>query len=88
MKVATQDLLGKLPDAGEIYLEQMIFSAFCSALRDDKKMTEAEKAQKIQEYHSSPVQKTITDAKNPAPHAKPKQDKTQVRDSSSGGSAL
>src|SRR5947209_8534378 len=35
-KVVTQDLLGKLPSADKIYIAQMMFSSYCSALRDDK----------------------------------------------------
>lgn len=30
---ATQDLLGTLPDAGKIYLEQMMYATYCTALR-------------------------------------------------------
>lgn len=49
-KKAAEDLLGKLPDAGKIYLEQMMFSAYCSALRDDKTISESEKAKLLKEY--------------------------------------
>lgn len=55
---ATQDLLGKLPDAGRIYLEQMMFSAYCSALRDDKTIKESEKAKLLKAY-SAEVRNTI-----------------------------
>ncbi len=48
---ATQDLLAKLPDAGKIYLEQMMYSAYCSALRDDKTIKESEKAKLLREYN-------------------------------------
>ena len=57
-KNATQDLLGKLPDAGRIYLEQMMFAAFCSALRDDNTISEAEKAQRLRAYITE-VRRTI-----------------------------
>lgn len=46
----THDLLGKLPGADRLYLEQMMFSAYCSALRDDKVMAESAKAVQILDY--------------------------------------
>jgi len=54
-KKAAEDLLGKLPDAGKIYLEQMMFSAYCTALRDDKKVTESEKARLLKEYRKDVI---------------------------------
>ena len=50
VKSATHDLLAKLPGADKLYLEQMMFSAYCSALRDDKAMSESAKAQQILDY--------------------------------------
>ncbi len=50
VQTVTQDLMGKLPGADRVYLEQMMFSAYCSALRDDKTMPEAAKAQQVLEY--------------------------------------
>jgi len=50
VKSATHDLLAKLPGADKLYLEQMMFSAYCSALRDDKAMPESAKAQQILDY--------------------------------------
>ena len=47
---ATQDLMGKLPDADKLYLEQMMFAAYCSALRDDAQLPGAEKSRQILEY--------------------------------------
>lgn len=35
-KNVTRDLLGKLPDAGRVYLEQMMFSAYCTALANQR----------------------------------------------------
>jgi hypothetical protein len=49
-KTFTQDLLGRLPDAGKIYLEQMKYSTICSSLRDDKTLSESEKRKQIREY--------------------------------------
>jgi hypothetical protein len=46
----TQDLLGKLPGADRVYLEQMMFSAYCTALRDDAHMEGAEKSRQILAY--------------------------------------
>ena len=50
VKSTTQDLLGKLPGADKLYMEQMMFSAYCTALRDDPAMPEGEKARQIFEY--------------------------------------
>lgn len=50
VKSATHDLLAKLPGADKLYLEQMMFSAYCSALRDDKLISESAKAQQILDY--------------------------------------
>jgi hypothetical protein len=47
---ATHDLLGKYPNADRLYLEQMMFSAYCSALRDDKTLTITVKTDKLKEY--------------------------------------
>ena len=49
-KTITQDLLGRLPDAGKIYLEQMKYSTICSSLRDDKTLSESEKRKEMREY--------------------------------------
>lgn len=46
----TQDLLGKLPEGERIYLEQMMFAAYCSTLRDDKTLTETERSKRLKEY--------------------------------------
>lgn len=50
VRTATQDLMGKLPGADRVYLEQMMFSAYCSALRDDPSVSGAEKSRQILEY--------------------------------------
>lgn len=47
---ATKDLLSKVPDAGRIYLEQMMYAAYCTALRDDKTISESSKAKQLQNY--------------------------------------
>ena len=50
LRTVTQDLMGRLPGADKLYLEQMMFSAYCSALRDDAKIPGAEKSKLILEY--------------------------------------
>jgi hypothetical protein len=50
VKSVTNDLMGKLPGADKLYLEQMMFSAYCSALRGDKTISESAKAEQILEY--------------------------------------
>jgi hypothetical protein len=46
----THDLMGKLPNADRVYLEQMMFSAYCTALRGDKALSESAKAKQILNY--------------------------------------
>ncbi len=48
---AVKDLMGKLPDADKVYLEQMMYATYCSALRDDKTLSESEKASRIRAYN-------------------------------------
>jgi hypothetical protein len=50
VRTATQDLMGKLPGADRLYLEQMMFSAYCTALRDDPTLPGAEKSRQILDY--------------------------------------
>ena len=50
VRTATQDLMGKLPGADRVYLEQMMFSAYCTALRDDPSVSGADKSRQILEY--------------------------------------
>lgn len=51
VKTATKDLMGKLPQADRVYLEQMMLATYCSALRDDKTLSELDKAKKIDAYN-------------------------------------
>lgn len=46
----TRDLMTRLPGADKLYLEQMMFSAYCTALRDDPRMAEGDKARQILDY--------------------------------------
>jgi IS1 family transposase len=64
IKNTTNDLLAKLPDAAWVYLELMMYSAYCSAVRDDKTTTDSKKRQLINEYNSI-VRKTIDAKLNP-----------------------
>lgn len=57
-KTVTQDLFVKLPNADRIYLEQMMYASYCSALRDDKTISESEKAKRLKDY-SGEVRRTI-----------------------------
>lgn len=61
---ATKDLLSKVPDAGRIYIEQMMYAAYCTALRDDKTISEANKAKQLQNY-AREVRNTISKQQQP-----------------------
>lgn len=50
VRSATQDLMGHLPGADRVYLEQMMFSAYCSAVRDATNVSEGDKANQILAY--------------------------------------
>lgn len=55
---AILDLMGKLPQADKVYLEQMMYATYCSAVRDDKTLSESEKADRIRAYNLE-VRKTL-----------------------------
>ena len=55
---ATVDLLGKVPGADRVYLEQMMFAAYCSALRGDTTIAESAKAAQILAYRRE-LQKSL-----------------------------
>jgi uncharacterized protein len=57
-KKAVLDLMGKLPQADKVYLEQMMYATYCSALRDDKTLSESEKAARVRAYNLE-VRKTL-----------------------------
>jgi len=50
VKSATTEVLSKYPQSNTLYLEQMMFASYCSALRDDRTLQEAAKARLISEY--------------------------------------
>lgn len=47
----TRDLLGKLPKADKVYLELMMYAAYCSTLRDDASLSESQKSAQIRAYN-------------------------------------
>jgi len=51
VRTVTKDLMTKLPRADRVYLEQMMLATFCSAIRDDKSLSETEKAKRIEAYN-------------------------------------
>jgi hypothetical protein len=74
----TKDLLGKLPDADRVYLEQMMFATYCTALRDDKSLTDTEKSKRLNDYIRE-VRK-VTRTKNiTRPKGKPATSKIELR---------
>lgn len=54
----TNDLLKELPNADRVYLEQMMLSAYCTALRGGMSLAESEKAERISTYREG-VHKAI-----------------------------
>jgi hypothetical protein len=50
VRSVTRDLMIRLPGADRVYLEQMMFAAYCSALRADRTLAESAKARLILEY--------------------------------------
>ncbi len=64
VRTATVDLLGKLPSADRVYLEQMMFAAYCSALHGDKTLSEFAKANQILAYRRE-LQKNLTNTVAP-----------------------
>jgi hypothetical protein len=50
-QTATKDLISRLPNADRIFLEQMMYAAYCSGLRDDKQLSEGGKTQQLRIYN-------------------------------------
>lgn len=73
-KSAVTDLMGKLPQADKLYLQQMMYATYCSGLRDDKTLSESEKAKLIREYNKE-VQNALAGKPAPLPH----REKTDTR---------
>jgi DNA-binding beta-propeller fold protein YncE len=66
VRTVTKDLMSKLPKADIVYLEQMMLATFCSAIRDDKSLSETEKAKRIEAYNRE-VRKTFVRPQQSAP---------------------
>jgi ankyrin repeat protein len=60
------DLLGRLPQADRVYLEQMMFASYCSALRGDAGLSEAERESRVKAY-ARELRATLAAARLPAP---------------------
>ncbi|MBW8848230.1 MAG: ankyrin repeat domain-containing protein [Burkholderiales bacterium] len=60
------DLLGRLPQADRVYLEQMMFASYCSALRGDAALSEAERESRVKAY-ARELRTTLAAARLPAP---------------------
>jgi len=59
---AAKDLFEKLPNADKVYLEQMMFAAYCSSLRDDRVLSEAEKREALVRYSTTMRQALVSAA--------------------------
>ena len=46
----TSDLMGRLPQADRVYLEQMMFASYCSALKANASLSEAEREARVRAY--------------------------------------
>lgn len=72
----TLDLLSRVPQADRIYLEQMMFSAFCSSVRDSTDLTDAQKSKEILKY-AIDLRNTLQGAAIPMPSKLPHQYKSK-----------
>ena len=50
VKTITNNLLAKYPDAGKYYIEQMMTAMYCSTIRDDKSLTDAQRRKLVEDY--------------------------------------
>jgi hypothetical protein len=50
VRPTTIDLLGKLPEAGRVYLEQMMLASYCFALYQDKTLLPKKRSKMLREY--------------------------------------
>lgn len=66
----TTDLLGKVPRADRVYLEQMLFAAYCSSVRDNAALTEGEREARVLAYRRE-MQKALAGG-SAAPAADPR----------------
>ncbi|MEY4752119.1 MAG: hypothetical protein RIQ60_4333 [Pseudomonadota bacterium] len=73
----TTDLLGRLPGADRVYLEQMLFASYCSALRDNQALDEAEREKRVLTYRNQ-MQRTLANANPAASKAADPRDKARA----------
>ena len=73
-RTTTADVMSKLPQADRVYLEQMMYATYCSAIRDDKKLSESDKASRLHSYNQE-LRRTLFGVKPPAPKPDWKQQK-------------
>jgi len=66
----TNDLLKELPNADRVYLEQMMLSAYCTALRDGTSLAESEEAERIRAYRAGVHKAIVNKGKSKAKVAK------------------
>jgi hypothetical protein len=69
-KTATLNLFDRMPEADRVYLEQMMYAAYCSALRADMTMLESEKASLIRTYNKE-VRNAISQRTSTTPSSAP-----------------
>jgi ankyrin repeat protein len=67
------DLLARLPEAQTVYLEQMLFAAYCSAVRDDPSLTRSQQADRLQRYGRE-MRAALAAARAPAPTSTPRRE--------------
>jgi ankyrin repeat protein len=66
----THDLLGLLPQADKVYLEQMMYATYCSTLRDDPSLSEPQKSARIKAYNLE-VRSALRAERGGSPQAPP-----------------
>ena len=69
----TRDLLGSLAKGDRVYLEQMMFAAFCSSLQSDGSLTGREKTRALRDC-AREVRQTMSPASSPAPSPEPRRE--------------
>jgi ankyrin repeat protein len=70
---SVNDLLARLPEAQTVYLEQMLFAAYCSAVRDDPSLTRSQQADRLQRYGRE-MRAALAAARAPAPTPTPRRE--------------
>ena len=80
----TTDLLKSLPDANVVYLQQMMYSSYCSAVKDNKSISDTEKASLIKTYNTE-VSETINHQKSAPKSTSTEQKKSKSSDKNAQG---